>query len=152
MREGVIVAPEASRVLKNQGRLMKATLKVLESIADDFRQGFLETVGIHSTFLIDDDRCAVALELPAAADTELIARSIDAENVEAWQSQDGKVCIAIDPWYSTKDVDQAVLSAIKVIHVLLGMHAIDSEQPRSLRQKLLKSVAEIMQLQNRNGK
>lgn len=44
------------------------------------------------------------------------------------------------------------ISAIKVIHVLLGLHAADKAEPLSLKQKLLKSIAEIMQIQQQTGK
>ncbi len=152
MEEIDLIGPKGSRVLENQLGLKRSTLKVLESIAGDVRKGLLETVGVESSLSISDGRCSVVVELPSEADAEHIARSIDAENVEAWHASDGKVCIAINPWFSTKDVDQTVLSAIKVIHVLLGMHAVDPEQPQSLKQKLLKSVTEIMRLQNRTRK
>ena len=59
---------------------------------------------------------------------EHIARAIDAENVEAWCDERGRVHVAISPWYSTKDVDQVVLSVTKVVHVLLGLHAADATQ------------------------
>jgi hypothetical protein len=92
------------------------------------------------------------LVLPEDTDVEKIARAIDLENVEAWLDNDNKVNIAISPWFSTKDVDQTVLSTVKVIHVLLGVHAADAEQPKSLGQKLLASVADIMQIQNSTEK
>ncbi len=125
-----------------------ATVEVLESIAKDVRAGLLETVGVESSFSIDGEgRCAMRLELPEGADAEYLARAIDAENVEAWADEGGKVCVAISPWYSIKDVDQTVLCTIKVIHVLLGIHATDNAPPQTLAQKLLASVAEIMQIQ-----
>lgn len=131
---------------------MKATLVVLESIAEDMRGGLLETVGVESSFSMDDGRCSMMLELPEETDTEKIARAITMENIEAWNDADGKVHLAISPWYSTKDVDQTVLSAVKVVHVLLGIHAGDTEQPKTFGQKLLSSVAEVMLLLNDNGK
>ncbi len=45
------------------------------------------------------------------------------ENVEAWCDENRYVHAAIGPWYSTKDVDQVVLSITKVVHVKLGLHA-----------------------------
>ena len=148
LRENVLSAPEGSYVLQYQQRLKKASEEVLESIAQDVRCGLLETVGVESSFSTDDGRCSMILELPEGTDTELIARAIDAENVEAWRDERGKVHIAINPWYSTKDIDQTVLSAIKVIHVLLGLHAADAKEPlKTFKQKLLKSISEIMQIQ-----
>lgn len=147
LRENVLSFPDGSHVPQNQKRLMKAIQVVLESIAADVRGGLLETVGVESEFSADDGCCSMILELPEGTNTELIARAIDAENVEAWRDDTGKVRVAVNPWYSTKDVDQTVLSAIKVIHVLLGMHANVKPQPKTLKQKLLKSFSEIMEIQ-----
>ena len=147
LRGNVLSVPEGSRVPQNQELLRRATETVLESIAADVRGGLLETVGVGSRFSIDDGRCSMILDLPEGTDTDLIARAIDAENVEAWRDTDGKVHIAVNPWYSTKDIDQTVLSTIKVIHVLLGIHAPVDDQPMSLKQKLLKSVSEILEIQ-----
>lgn len=127
--------------------MLKATRDVLNAIAEDVQSGLLETVGVTSAFSIDDSRCSMLLELPAGTDTKLIARAIDAENIESWTDERDKVHIGLNPWFSTKDVDQAVLCTIKVIHVLLGIHATDTEQPKSLKQKLLASVAEVLQIQ-----
>lgn len=152
LREKVLSVPEGSGVPQKQRNLMKATLEVLESIAKDVRGGLLETVGIESTFSTDDERCSMILKLPEGTDTELVARAIDAENVEAWRDANGRVRVAINPWYSTKDVDQTVLSTIKVVHVLLGIHAADADQPQTLKQKLLKSIADIMEIQKSTKK
>lgn len=130
-----------------QKALRRATFEVLQSIAKDVRAGLIETVGVESEFAIDDGRCAMRLKLPEGADAEYLARAVDAENVEAWTDTDNRVCVGINPWYSTKDVDQTVLCTIKVIHVLLGIHATDNVTPQTLAQKILSSVAEIMQIQ-----
>lgn len=127
-------------------------LEVLHSIAEDVSGGLVETVGVKSSFSIDDGRCSMRLELPEGADTELLARAIDAENVEAWLDAERQVRVAINPWYSTKDVDQTVLCTIKVIHVLLGIHATDQMPPQTLKQKLLSSIADIMQIQTNTEK
>jgi hypothetical protein len=119
----------------------------LTAIAKDVRIGLLETVGVESSLSLDGERCSVILELPEGTDTELVARAIDLENVEAWSDNAGKVRIGINPWYSTKDVDQTVLCTIKVIHVLLGIHASDQMQPKTFKQKLLSSIADIMAAQ-----
>lgn len=139
--------PEGSNVPQNQKKMLAATLEVLTAIARDVREGLLETVGAESSFSMKDGRCSMVLELPEATDTELVARAIDLENVEAWCDESGKVHIGINPWYSTKDVDQTVLCTIKVIHVLLGIHASDAAQPKTFKQKLLSSVMEVMQIQ-----
>ena len=89
------------------------------------------------------------LILPDGVDTERIASAIDAENVESWCDESNRVHIAVDPWYSTKDVDQTVLSATKVIHVLLGLHANDADRSMSLGQKFKVSLAEILSLQKK---
>lgn len=132
---------------RKQKNLLTATEEVLRSIAADVRGGLLETVGIESELSTDGGRCSMILELPENADPEQIARAIDAENVEAWLDETGRVHVAVNPWYSTKDVDQTVLSTIKVIHVLLGIHATDTEAPKTFKQKLIKSISEIMELQ-----
>lgn len=129
---------------------MEATRATLDAVFADVSEGLRETVGVESSLAVDKV-CSVVLELPADTDTEKIARAIDLENIEAWLDDDNKVNIAVSPWYSTKDVDQTVLSAVKVIHVLLGIHATDAAQPKSFGQKLLSSIAEVMQIQNKNN-
>ncbi len=153
LQTGKIPAPENSKVLSNQKQLLTATQVTLNAVYRDVRMGLLETVGVNCTLVIDE-RCSVALDLPAGTDTELLARAIDLENVEAWRNEQGKVNIAVNPWYSTKDVDQTVLSAIKVIHVLLGIHASDADitLPKTLKQKLLASVAEVLAIQKDVGR
>lgn len=139
--------PENSTVPQKQQALIKSTLAVLEAIASDVRNGLLETVGVESVFSTDDGRCSMRLALPPATDTELIARAIDLENIESWLDAEKRVHIGISPWYSTKDVDQAVLCTIKVIHVLLGIHASDNAPPKSFGQKILASIADVMSAQ-----
>ena len=147
LRENSLVAPENSQVIRKQKILLSATQEALNEIVKDVRQGLLETIGAESSFSIDDGRCSIVLELPENTDTEKIAQAIDLENVEAWLDAENKVHLAISPWYSTKDVDQTVLSAVKVIHVLLGLHADASRQKMTLKNKLLKSISEIMEIQ-----
>ncbi|HXH69825.1 MAG TPA: hypothetical protein VNI60_05700 [Pyrinomonadaceae bacterium] len=147
LQENDFVVPQNSSVPQNQKKMLKATREVLTAIAGDVRGGLLETVGIESSLSTDDGPCSVVLELPAGTDTKLVARAIDLENVEAWRDAAGKVHVGINPWYSTKDVDQTVLCTIKVIHVLLGIHATDAAQPKTFKQKLLSSVADIMAAQ-----
>ena len=147
LRENDLPIPEGSSVPRKQKGLLKATDEVLRAIAADVRGGLLETVGVESEFSTDDGRCSMILELPENAAAELIARAIDAENVEAWLDENNKVRVGINPWYSTKDVDQTVLCTIKVIHVMLGIHATDAAQPKTFKQKLLISISEILKLQ-----
>lgn len=117
LQENSSAIPENSTVSQTQQQMMKATLDVLTAIAKDVREGLLETVGVESSLSFADERCSMRLELPEGSDAELVARAIDAENVEAWLDSQGKVHVGINPWYSTKDVDQTVLCTIKVIHV-----------------------------------
>lgn len=139
---GDIAGPEDSRVPKTQKKLLAATRAALEAVAEYVRTGLSETVGVGSTW-VETDRSSVVLELPPGTDTELISRAIDLENVEAWRDEEGRVHVGIGPWYSTKDVDQVVLSITKVVHVMLGLHASDIQpQPKGF-QKLLSAVAEV---------
>ena len=147
LRENSIDAPENSQVIRKQKILLGATHEVLNEIVKDVRQGLLETIGVESSFSIDGGRCSIRLELPENTDAEKIAAAIDLENVEAWLDAENKVHLAISPWYSTKDVDQTVLSAVKVIHVLLGLHADASGQKMTFKNKLLKSISEILEIQ-----
>lgn len=134
--------------------MIAATELVLAEIAGDMRQGLLETVGVESFPSFDGERCSIILDLPKDADAEYIAKAIDAENVESWRDDDGRVHVAVNPWYSTKDVDQAVLCAIKIIHVVLGIHASDAEasKPKTFGQKLRSSLAELLAIQNESSK
>jgi hypothetical protein len=147
LRENNLPIPEGSSVPQKQKLLLKSTNDVLAAVADDVRNGLLETVGVESELSTDGGRCSMVLDLPEQTDTKLIARAIDAENIEAWLDEQNKVHVAINPWYSTKDVDQTVLCTIKVIHVLLGMHAGDKAKPKNLKEKLIRSITEILQIQ-----
>ncbi len=147
LQDNDLTAPENSRLLQKQGNLFKATEQALNEVAKDMREGLLETVGVESRLSVDDERCSVILKLADGTDAEQIATAIDMENIEAWCDSQKEVHIGISPWFSTKDVDQAVLSAVKVIHVLLGIHAADTAQPQTFAQKLMSSIAEVMQLQ-----
>jgi len=144
LEENALSVPKGSTVPEKQKLLLKTTREVFASIAADVRGGLLETVGVESALSMDEERCSIVLELPAGTDTKLIARAIDAENIESWCDSNGKVHIGINPWYSIKDVDQTVLCTIKVIHVLLGIHAADTAQPKTFGQKLLASMSEVM--------
>ncbi len=148
LQTGEASAAENSKVLQNQKQLMKAALTTLDAIFADIRQGLRETVGIDCELVVDG-RCSVVLNLPAETDTETIARAIDLENIEAWRDESGRVHVGISPWLSTKEVDQTVLSPVKVIHVLLGVHASDSAEPKTFGQKIFGAVAEIMTLQKK---
>ena len=148
LQTGEASAPENSKVLQNQKQLMKAARMTLEAVYADVRTGLLETVGIDCELNVDE-RCSVVLNLPAGADTETIARAIDLENIEAWLDESGSVHVAISPWLSTKEVDQTVLSPVKVVHVLLGIHASDSRERKTFSQKIFGAVAEIISLQKK---
>ena len=148
LQTGEASAPENSKVLQNQKQLMKVTLTTLDAIFADVRQGLHATVGVDCELVVDE-RCSVVLNLPAETDTETIARAIDLENIEAWRDESGRVHVGISPWFSTKEVDQTVLSPVKVIHVLLGVHASDSAEPKTFGQKIFGAVAEIMSLQKK---
>ncbi len=150
--ENAVSSPEGSTVSAKQKKMLGATVEVLTAIARDMREGLLETVGVESSLSIDGGRCSMILELSAEADAEQIAAAIDAENIESWRDETGKVHVAVNPWYSTKDVDQAVLCAIKVIHVLLGIHATDNAPPPTFGQKLRSSLAEILSIQGESAK
>ncbi|MCY7345240.1 MAG: hypothetical protein LH614_03385 [Pyrinomonadaceae bacterium] len=146
LQTGEASAPENSKVLPNQKQMMKAVSATLDAVFNDVRMGLLETVGVDCALAIDE-RCSAILNLPEGTDTEKIARAIDLENIEAWCDDEKRVHVCLSPWFATKDVDQTVLSPVKVIHVLLGVHASDAAQPKTLKEKILSSVAEIMNLQ-----
>ncbi len=145
---GEAAAPENSKVIAGQKQLLKATETAINHVFADVREGLRETVGVDCVLEIDE-RCSVILDLPDGTDTEKIARAIDLENIEAWQDETGRVHVCLSPWFSTKDVDQSVLSAVKVIHVLLGIHAADNAAPPTFKQKIFGAVAEIMSLQKK---
>ena len=151
LRLGDAPAPENSKVSATQKMLMKATLATLDAVFADVRGGLLETVGIECVLSIEEE-CSFILTLPETADTEQVARAIDLENIEAWRGENGRVHVALSPWLSTKDVDQTVLCPVKVIHVLLGIHAADNNAPPTFGQKILSTVAEIINVQKKVGK
>lgn len=125
-----ITGPEGSTVAWAQMRLLEATRTALAAVANDVRLGLGETVGIVAEWA-EGERASVIIKLPEGVDTHFIAHAIDLENVEAWCDELNRVHVAIGPWYSTKDVDQVVLSITKVVHVLLGLHASQLSAERS---------------------
>jgi hypothetical protein len=151
LQSGETSAPENSKVLAKQKNLLAAAEAALEAVFADVRGGLRETVGIDCVLLIGE-RCSVVLDLPAETDTKTIARAIDLENVESWNDETERVHIAVSPWFSTKDVDQTVLSTVKVIHVLLGIHATDNAEPKTFGQKILANIAEVMNLRKKELK
>lgn len=106
-----------------QVSLMASTLTMLAAVAHDVNLGLQETVGVFAKF-VEGEQASVVISLPEEADPRIIAYAIDLEHVEAWCDEEGMVHVAIGPWYTTKDVDQVVLSVTKVLHVLLGLHKI----------------------------
>lgn len=150
IQTGAASAPKNSKVSAKQNQLIKATRAAIDAVFTDVRQGLLETVGVDSVLIIDEHRASIALILPEGTDTEKVAQATDLENVEAWCDETGRVRVGISPWLSTKDVDQTVLSPVKVIHVLLGIHASDAAQPKTFKEKFLSSVAEIMSIQKKS--
>ena len=138
-----------SSVLREQRRLANAARLTLRAIERDVRTGLLETVGVGSRLVLDG-RSSIRVELPPGTDAGLIARAVDAENVEAWRDEEGHVRVAIGPWYTTKDVDQVVLTVTKVVHVLLGMHA-PAPQPQGVFKRCLAAALEIAALQKKPG-
>jgi hypothetical protein len=145
---GSLTSPEGSRVAAAQKRLFTVTREAMRAAAEDARQGLMETVGVNSR-LIEGERCGIAIELPPGTDLEMIARAIDLENIESWLGEDGQVQVAIGPWYSTKDVDQVVLTTTKVIHVMLGLHAVCSlpqAETLSLVQRVMRSAVDVLVL------
>lgn len=134
LQTGETSAPENSKVLPSQKQLIKAAQATLDAVFGDVQTGLRETVGVECSLAVGE-RCSVVLDLPGDTDTEPIARAIDMENVEAWRDAGGRVHVGLSPWFSAKDVDQAVLSTVKVIHVLLGIHASDANKPKSFGQK-----------------
>ncbi len=154
-QDNAITAPEGSSVAREQIRLLSSTRATLSAIGADVRAGLLETVGVESA-LAEGESASIILDLPPDTDTTSVARAIDMENIEAWCDERGRVHVAISPWYSTKEVDQTALSIIKVVHVMLGLHASDVQQsaqtrPKGLIQRLLVSMMDIMLLQKRSG-
>ena len=145
---GGATVPEHSKVLAKQNQLMKATQTAIDAVYHDVREGLRETVGVNCRLVIGE-RCSVVLDLPGGTDAEQIARAIDLENIEAWRDETERVHVGLSPWFSTKDVDQTVLSAVKVIHVLLGIHAADNAAPPTLKQKIFGAVSEIMSIQKK---
>ena len=127
---------------------MKTTLATLDAVFADVREGLLETVGVDCDLSVAD-RCSFVLKLAEDTDAAQIAQAIDLENIEAWLGENNRVHVALSPWFSTKDVDQAVLSPVKVIHVLLGIHAADNLPPPSFGQKIMATVADIMNIQKK---
>lgn len=121
-------------------------------MAKDVRAGLIETVGIESDLSLEGEYCSIILNLPPETDTQMIAKAIALENADAWCDAKNRVNLGINPEFSVKDIDQTVLCAIKVIHVLLGIHAVCEIKPKSFGQKILSSIMEIMLTQQKSAK
>lgn len=134
------------------GTISPATREILLEMAKDVREGLLETVGVESEFSLSGGRTSMILKLSPETDTKMIADAIALENADAWHDDQERVHLGINPEFSTKDVDQTVLCAIKVIHVLLGLHAVCEVKPRSLKERFISSISEILQLRKDVGK
>ena len=111
-----------------QTRLRDAYRNALAAVAADVRRGLLETVGLESEWWTDDpERASVVISLPPEIDPAYAARAIDLENLEAWTDADGRLHVAIGAYYSTKDADQVVLCAIKVLSEYTGLLDVDPD-------------------------
>ncbi len=140
---------ESISASQNQEELFPETYRILLTMAQDVREGLFDTVGVESEISLDGDYCSMILKLPPETDTRMIAEAIVLENADAWCDETARVNLGINPQFSVKDIDQTVLCAIKVIHVMLGLHAVCEVQPKSFTQKILASVMEIMQAQQK---
>ena len=109
-----------------QERLWNAARQTLAAVAADVRAGLLETVGLEAEW-VEGERASVLVRTPIEAAVEYLARAVDLENVEAWVDENGYLRVAIGPWYTTKDVDQVILSIIKVVHEYTGLLGVEPE-------------------------
>lgn len=119
-------APADSIVPWAQSRLRDAVRHALAAIAANVDAGLRETVGVGVVWC-DAEPASVIVDLPAHTDAAKVARAIDLENVEAWIDDAGTVHVGIHPFHSVKDTDQTVLAITKVLHVLYGLHAPETE-------------------------
>lgn len=147
MRGTKLKAWEIPAQYRNIGELPAETRGILQGMAKDVREGLLETVGVESEFSFADGRCSMILKLAPETDAKMIASAIALENADAWCDEKERVNLGISPDFSVKDVDQTVLCAIKVVHVLLGLHAVCEVKPKSFTQKILASIIEVMKVQ-----
>lgn len=118
--DGSFMRPAGSMVPWAQERLCEATRQALAAVASDVRLGLLETIGIESEW-VEDKPCSVKLHLPDVIAPDYVARAVDLENVESWLDEQGCVRVAIGPWFTTKDVDQAILAVTKSCKDSLGL-------------------------------
>ena len=137
--------------MREQRKLYQATLRTLQEIAREIKQGLTETVGVECEFEMSD-RAAVVLKLAPAAlgkySARQIAEAVDRENIEAWCDEQNLVHVGINPWHTAKDTDQTVLAVIKVAHVLLGKHATaeDAARAQTFADKIKLRLHEVLQL------
>lgn len=117
-QERALTGPAGSLVAPAQWNLFASTMRVLDAIADDARNGLRETLGIECR-LASSEKAAIALDLPPGIDPRTVAAAIDRENIEAW-CKHGQVHVAIGPWYTTQDIDYIVLSVTKVLQFLFS--------------------------------
>ena len=126
LEDSDVSAPANSIVPWAQSRLRDAVRHALAAIAADVDAGLRETVVV-GVIWCDGEPASVVVDLPAHADAATIAGAIDLENVEAWIDDAGAVHVGIHPFHGVKDTDQTVLAITKVLHVLYGLHAPDTE-------------------------
>lgn len=102
--------------------LVQQMTALQQAVAQQVAQGLYETLGM--TAQVTRDLDGVALTLDDDVHLGFVAESINLEG--AWSEvRDEQVILLVQPWFSAEEIDQTILSAVKVMHVLLGIHPPD---------------------------
>ena len=105
-----------------QVALVQQMTALQQAVAQQVVQGLFETLGM--TARLTDDLDGVALVLDDDVHLGFVVESINLEG--AWSEVRGEqVVLLVQPWFSAEEIDQTILSAVKVLHVLLGIHPPD---------------------------
>lgn len=111
--------------LAEQQRALVEQMTVLQrAVAEQIVQGLRETLHIETS--IADDLDGVLVPLDDDVDPGWVAEAINLEG--AWATvREPHLLLLVQPWFNAEEIDQTILSCVKVLHVLLGMHPPDMD-------------------------
>jgi hypothetical protein len=120
-------------IATEQRAVAHAVVKLQRSICRQVAHGIVDAIGLNAWPSPDHD--GVWVELPAGSDIAHVAQSIELEGAAA-RPADGVpyLLLLVQPWFDAEEIDQTILCCLKVVHVLLGVHAPDTDLERHLQQ------------------
>jgi hypothetical protein len=120
-------------VASEQREIARAIASLQTAICVQVAQGIVDAIGLSAWPSPDND--GVWVELPPGADLGEIARAIELEGAAARPAAGVPyLLLPVQPWFDLEEIDQTILCCLKVVHVLLGVHAPGTDLDVHLRQ------------------